>query len=327
MSKKFHYFSTAAEVIEGHNLSNYECIVTGGSSGIGIETARALAKAGARVVIGARDIPKAQAVAKDIIETTKNAKVEVEKLELDSLASVRDFVKRYLDKKRPLNILINNAGIMANPLTYTVDGFESQFGTNHMGHFALTVGLIPALKQGHIKSGKNSRVINLSSIAHARSNIDLNDVNFQKRNYDPWISYGQSKTANILFSIALTNLYKDQGIVSNAVMPGGIMTGLQKNVPREEQIQKGWIDENGNVNKLFKNLEQGASTTIWAAVDQQFENTGGLYLENCEISKLSTPEVIFKEFVGHTDYAYDKEAASKLWELSMKWMENPPKTK
>jgi NAD(P)-dependent dehydrogenase (short-subunit alcohol dehydrogenase family) len=325
MSRKFHAKSSALEVIQGHDLSKYETIVTGGSSGIGIETARALAKAGARVVIGARDLPKAEEVAKKLRDETKNAKIEVEKLELDSLASVNDFVKRYLAKKRPLNILINNAGIMACPLTYTVDGFESQFGTNHMGHFALTVGLLPALKEAAKLTGKKSRVVNLSSIAHARSDIDLNDINFKKRDYDPWVAYGQSKTANILFSVELTRLYASEGIVSNAVMPGGILTGLQKHMTREEQIKRGWIDENGKVNEQFKSIEQGASTSIWAAVDSELEGVGGAYLEDCQIAKLSTPAVIFKEYVGHTDYAMNKQNATKLWEISKNWLENPPK--
>jgi NAD(P)-dependent dehydrogenase (short-subunit alcohol dehydrogenase family) len=211
---KFDVKSTALEVIQGHDLSKYETIVTGGSSGIGVETARALAQAGARVVIAARDLKKAEEIAQKIRNETKNPKVEVEKLDLDSLTSVRDFVARYLAKKRPLNILINNAGIMACPLAYTVDGFESQFGTNHMGHFALTLGLIPALKEGAKVLGKKSRVVNVSSLAHVSSDVVFDDINFKKRPYDPLLSYGQSKTANILFSVELTRLYADQGVVA-----------------------------------------------------------------------------------------------------------------
>jgi len=212
--------TTALEVVEGIDLKNKDFIVTGGSSGIGVETVRALAQAGSRVVIGARDLEKAEVVAKDIRESTKNPNVEVEKIELDSLASVNAFVKRFLDKKRPLHCLINNAGIMACPKAYTVDGFESQFGTNHMGHFALTIGLLPALKEAYKQTGKKSRVINVSSIAHAFSEVNFDDVNFKSRDYDPWVSYGQSKTANILFSVGLTHFYSNDGIVSNALMPG-----------------------------------------------------------------------------------------------------------
>lgn len=211
---KFNKNSTAFEVIDGHNLTGYEVIVTGASSGIGVETARAFSKAGARVVLAARNMKQLETVADDIRKSTGSDKIEIEKLELDSLESVYEFVQRYLSKNRPLNILVNNAGVMASPFELTKDGFELQFGTNHLGHFALTVGLIPALKKGASSSGKKSRVISLSSLAHVISDIDLDDPNFKNRSYDPWVSYGQSKTANILFSLALTKLYSNEGIVS-----------------------------------------------------------------------------------------------------------------
>ena len=225
---KIHSRSTALEVIEGHDLTGYEIIVTGGASGIGVETVRAFAKANARVILAARDLAKAKSVADEIIKSTGNNKVEVEQLDLASLKSVRAFVERYLAKKRHLNILVNNAGIMACPLAYTEDGFESQFGTNHVGHFVLTKGLIPALKEGAKKSGKNSRVISVSSLAHAISDVNLEDPNFKIREYEPWLSYGNSKSANVLFSVELNKRYSKDGIYSNAVMPGGIMTGIIK---------------------------------------------------------------------------------------------------
>ena len=183
-ARKFSAKSTAMEVIQGHDLTGYEIIVTGGASGIGAETVRVLAKAGARVVIGARDIKRAQEVADEIKKSTGSNKVEVERLDLASLKSVHEFSKNFLAKNRPLHILVNNAGVMACPLTYTEDGFEMQIGTNHFGHFALTLNLIPALKEGAKQRGKNSRVINLSSIAHANSNVDLDDINFKNRKYD-----------------------------------------------------------------------------------------------------------------------------------------------
>ena len=220
MSAKFGAKTTALEVVEGIDLRGKEVIVTGASAGIGIETARALAKAGARVVLGVRNLEKAEPVAKDIRESTKNPNVEVEKLELGSLASVNEFVKRYLEKKRPLHILINNAGISAGSKSYTVDGFENNFGTNHIGHFALTLGLIPALIEGYKQSGKKSRVVNVSSLGHVASEVVFDDINFKNREWDIFPAYGQSKTANILFSVALTHLYSDKGIVSNALMPG-----------------------------------------------------------------------------------------------------------
>lgn len=231
--KKFNAKSTALEVIEGHDLRNKDFIVTGASSGIGIETARVLAKAGARVVITARDLKKGEEVAREIRESTGNSLVEVEELKLDSLESVNAFVKRYLDKKRPLHCLINNAGVMACPKSYTIDGFETQFGTNHMGHFALTIGLLPALKEAYKQTGRNSRVVNVSSLAHMYSDVIFEDINFKNREYDAFKSYGQSKTANILFSIALTEHYSKDGIFSNALMPGGIQTGLQKHISDE----------------------------------------------------------------------------------------------
>ena len=217
---KFGAKSTALEVVEGINLKGKEVIVTGASAGIGIETARALAKAGARVVIGARNLEKAEPIAKDIRESTKNPNVEVEKLDLGTLASVNEFVKRYLEKKRPLHILINNAGVWETAKSYTVDGFETDFGTNHVGHFALTLGLIPALIEGYKQSGKKSRVVNVSSLAHAITDIVYDDINFKNREFNPRSAYGQSKTANILFSVALNHYYSDKGIVSNALMPG-----------------------------------------------------------------------------------------------------------
>jgi len=319
---KFHAKSTALEVIEGHDLTGYEIIVTGGASGIGVETVRAFAKANARVILAARDLAKAKSVADEIIKSTGNNKVEVEQLDLASLKSVRAFVERYLAKKKHLNILVNNAGIMACPLAYTEDGFESQFGTNHVGHFVLTKGLIPALKEGAQKSGKNSRVISVSSLAHAISDVNLEDPNFKIREYEPWLSYGNSKSANVLFAVELNKRYSKDGINSNAVMPGGIMTGLQKFVPQEDQIKRGWIDKDGNVNPLFKTVEQGASTTIWAAVAEELENRGGLYLEDCQLSVLrESREECMKHFGGHIAYCVNSETAEKLWNLTENLLE------
>ena len=223
-TKQIHSRSTAFEVIEGHNLTGYEVIVTGAASGIGVETARAFAKANARVVIAARDLKKAQEVADDIKKSTGNDKVEVELLDLASLKSVREFVQRYVAKNRPLNILVNNAGIMACPQGRTEDGFELQFGTNHVGHFVLTRGLLQSLKEGAKKIGKNSRVISLSSAAHSMSNVNFDDPNYQTRIYDKWESYGQAKSANALFAVGLNKRYKKDGIIAFGVHPGVIKT-------------------------------------------------------------------------------------------------------
>ncbi|RNA32376.1 short-chain dehydrogenase TIC chloroplastic-like [Brachionus plicatilis] len=324
--KKFDDKTRALEVIQGHDLNGYEIIVTGASSGIGIETARVLAQAGARIILAARDTKKLESVADDIRQYTDNQNVEIEKLELDSLSSVGEFVKRYLAKNRPLHILINNAGIMACPKAFTKDGFELQFGTNHMGHFALTLGLIPALKHAAQLSGRKSRVVSVSSLAHIFADVDLEDINFKNRNYDPWVAYGQSKTANVLFSIALTKLYQNEGIVSNSLMPGVILTGLQKHLSKEEKVKFNIEDEKGNPNPNFKTVEQGASTTVWAAVASELEGKGGLYLENCGYSELKeSSQEAHKSFLGYVKYAVDEEKAMKLWNISKEWLKNPPK--
>jgi len=242
----FHHDSTALEVIEGHDLTGYNVIVTGSNSGIGVETSRAFAKAGANVFMTCRDINKAKSVAGDIIKSTGNSNVYLEQLELDSLESVHSFVARFLKKNIPLHILINNAGIMACPLSYTKDGIEMQFGTNHVGHFALTVGLISCLKKGAAISGRNSRIINISSTAHGYSDILFDDYNFKSTHYDPWVAYGQSKTANILFSVGLTQRFKKDGVIAYAVMPGVIGTNLQRHNP---ELTKSIISLNHILNK------------------------------------------------------------------------------
>lgn len=322
MSRKFGEHTPALEVIEGIDLKGYEVIVTGGNSGIGVETVRALAKAGARCVLCARDTAKAQLVADDIIKSTGNNQLEVEQLELDSLDNVDKFVQRFIAKNRPLNILVNNAGVMACPKSYTRDGFETQFGTNHLGHFALTLGLLPALKQGAKSLNKKSRVVNLSSTAHAMSNVDFDDINFSKgREYEEFVSYGQSKTCNVLFSLGLTRKYCSEGIVSNAVMPGVIMTNLQRHMNKDDWISKGWMDSDGNIKFPLKSIEAGASTSVWAATALELEDKGGLYLENCMISCEGTGvQEIFAKMFGYMPYIMDEKAAEKLWTISEEYL-------
>jgi NAD(P)-dependent dehydrogenase (short-subunit alcohol dehydrogenase family) len=307
-ASKFGAKSTAREVIAGHDLHGRDAIVTGGASGIGVETVRALAEAGARVVLATRDRTKGEAVAATLRKETRSGAIEFRALDLASLASVRTFVAEYLKLNRKLNILINNAGIMATPLAYTADGFESQFGTNHVGHFALAVGLLPALRAAGM-----ARIVALTSIGHRRSDVHFEDLNFRQRPYDPWNAYGQSKTANVLFAVATTERYGGDGIIANAVHPGGIMSGLQKYVSREEQIKMGWIDESGAVNSRFKSTEQGAATSIWAAVSRDLEGVGGRYLEDCSIAKPWSSE---SPFSGVMPYALDAEHARRLWSVS-----------
>lgn len=300
--------STALDVIAGHDLHGRNAIVTGGASGIGVETVRALAAAGARVTIAARNQAAADAVAASLRADTGNEAFDVGIVDLGSLASVRRFVSGYVAQARPLHILINNAGIMATPLSYTEDGFELQFGTNHIGHFALTTGLLPALK-----AAGTARVVSLSSIGHRRSDIDFDDLNFRNRPYEPFTGYGQSKTANALFAVGLTQRHAADGITANAVMPGGIMTGLQKHMAHEEKVALGWIDEQGTPNPRFKSAAQGAATSIWAAVAPELAGVGGLYLEDCAVAQPWTAE---RPFAGVMPYALDAERARRLWTVS-----------
>lgn len=300
--------STALEVTAGHDLRGRDAIVTGGASGIGVETVRALASAGARVVLAARNQALAEDVAATLRADSASGTIEVGLLDLASLASVRAFVERYLSLGRPLHLLINNAGVMATPHSYTEDEFEMQFGTNHVGHFALTAGLLPALKAAGI-----ARVVALSSIGHRRSDVEFDDLNFRNRAYDPWSAYGQSKTANVLFAVGLTQRHAADGITANAVMPGGILTGLQKHMTREQQMAMGWFDESGTPSPRFKSTAQGASTSIWAAVAPELEGVGGLYLEDCAVAKTWTSD---NPMSGVMPYALDAERAQRLWSVS-----------
>jgi NAD(P)-dependent dehydrogenase (short-subunit alcohol dehydrogenase family) len=260
------------------------------------------------VVLAARNQAVAEEVAAGLRTDGVSGTIEVELLDLASLASVRAFAARYLSLGRPLHLLINNAGVMATPQSYTEDNFEMQFGTNHVGHFALTIGLLPALK-----AAGTARVVALSSIGHRRSDVVFEDLNFRERAYDPWAAYGQSKTANALFAVGLTQRHAGDGITANAVMPGGIMTGLQKHMTREEQMAMGWFDESGKPNARFKSTAQGASTSIWAAVAPELEGVGGLYLEDCAVAK---PWTIERPFAGVMAYALDAERAQRLWSVS-----------
>jgi NAD(P)-dependent dehydrogenase (short-subunit alcohol dehydrogenase family) len=312
ITSPFAAFSTASEVVAGHDLTGRTAIVTGGATGIGVETARALAQAGAEVVIAVRKPELGAAAAAEVNKTAKGEKARVERLDLADLKTVRAFAERWGEK--PLHILINNAGVMACPLAYTKDDLEMQIGTNHFGHYLLGVLLAPALERG-AKDGKHARLVSLSSIGHQRSPVDFEDPNFRHRPYDKWSAYGQSKTANALFAVGFHQRFKDRGVVANSVMPGGIMTPLQRHLPREEQIAMGWIDEEGNVASGFKTPEQGASTSVWAAVGPELEDVGGLYLENCAEA---LPVDKSRPRLGVAAYALDPDAADRLWALSVK---------
>jgi len=307
----FGAYTDARDVVAGHDLTGKVAIVTGGATGIGIETARALAEAGAEVVIAVRKPDLAEAAVADIAKTAKG-KVSWSMLDLSSFKSIRAFAERWGD--RPLNLLINNAGVMACPLAYTEDGLEMQIGTNHFGHFLLSVLLAPSLVAGAKASGKTSRLVSLSSIGHRRSPVNFEDPNFRDRPYDKWESYGQAKTANALFAVGFTQRFKDQGVFANAVMPGGIMTPLQRHLPLEEQKAMGWIDDDGKVRDGFKTTQQGASTSVWAAVGDELEGVGGLYLEDLRQAAPWTKE---SGWSGVMPYALDPEQADRLWTLSV----------
>ena len=310
ITSAFGAFTPAREVVAGHDLSGKTAIVTGAATGIGVETARALAEAGADVVIAARKPDLAKAAIADI-DKTAPGKTRFEMLDLSELASIRAFAERWAD--RPLHILINNAAVMACPLDRTHDGFEMQIGTNHFGHFLLGTLLAPALMAGAQGAGKASRLVSLSSIGHRRSDINWEDPNYLTRPYDKWESYGQAKTANSLFAVGFHQRFKDRGVTANAVMPGGIMTPLQRHLPIEEQRALGWIDENGKVRDGFKTTEQGASTSVWAAVGPELEGVGGLYLENCAQALPWTKD---RGWEGVMPYALDPASADRLWALS-----------
>jgi NAD(P)-dependent dehydrogenase (short-subunit alcohol dehydrogenase family) len=310
ITSEFGAFTPAADVVADHDLSGRVAIVTGGASGIGIETARALAGAGAEVTLAVRNRAAGEAAAADINASIGAERARVGDLDLSDLASVAAFVTAWGDT--PLHMLINNAGVMACPLSYTANDLEMQIGTNHFGHFLLGVGLARALMNGE-EAGRTARVVSLSSIGHRRSGVNFDDPHYRNRPYDKWESYGQAKTANALFAVGFNARFAELGITANAVMPGGIMTPLQRHLPREEMIAMGWMDEAGKVRDGFKTPQQGASTSVWAAVGEELEGIGGLYLENCGQAPAFDKA---NPFVGVMDHALDPEAAERLWALS-----------
>ena len=310
ITSAFGAFTPARDVAAGHDLSGKTAIITGAATGIGVETARALAEQGADVVLAVRNHTAGDAAITEINKSARGPKARVQHLDLSSLASVKGFVDEW--GGQPVDILINNAGVMACPQTYTHDDLEMQLGTNHFGHAALTLGLAPALEKA-AKTGKSARVVQLSSIGHRRSDINWDDPHYRTRAYDKWESYGQSKTANSLFAVGFNARFKDRGVTANAVMPGGIMTPLQRHLPREEMIAFGWMDEAGKINDRFKTTEQGASTSVWAALAPELEGVGGLYLENCAQAAPASKD---KPNEGVWPWAISPESADRLWALT-----------
>lgn len=296
--------TTASEVIGARRLDGVRAVVTGGYVGVGLETTRALARAGATVIVPARTPDKARTALSGL------DRVELESLDLADPASIEAFAARVLASGRPLQLLVNNAGIMATPLTRDRRGFESQLATNHLGHFQLTARLWPALV-----SAGGARVVSLSSRGHARSGIDFDDPHFQRRPYDKWIAYGQSKTANALFAVALDERGAAHGVRAFSVHPGAILTELMRSMTEEERrAAKAAAETTGT---LIKSAEQGAATSVWCATSPQLEGMGGVYCEDVDIAEAVPAD--FPEPRGVRPWAADPDLAERLWTLSEEW--------
>ena len=296
--------STASDVIAGTDLTGKTALVTGGYSGLGLETVRALAGVGARVLVGARR-PEAAAADLDGISG-----VEILKLDLSDPASIDAFAAEVAGVTAKIDILINNAAVMANALSRDLCGYESQFATNHLGHFQMTARLWPLLKA----AGAGTRIVSLSSIGHRIGGVDFDDVHFDKRDYNKWQAYGQAKSANALFAIHLDALGKPHGIRAFAVHPGGIATPLQRHLTMEEQVAMGWYDAEGNVNAGFKSVEQGAATSVWCATSPMLDGKGGVYCEDCDIAAPWVEGMNVNTGVRH--HAIDPVVAARLWTVS-----------
>jgi NAD(P)-dependent dehydrogenase (short-subunit alcohol dehydrogenase family) len=296
--------STAAEVIEGVDLSGKRAVVTGGASGIGIETARALAGAGAEVTLAVRNIEAGERTAEDITGTTGNKQIFVAPLDLADRASVRAFEAGW---DGPLHLLIDNAGMMASPLMRTPEGWEMQFATNHLGHFGLATGLHDALA-----AAGGARVVSVSSSAHLRSPVVFDDIHFNHREYEPWSAYGQSKTANVLFAVEATRRWAGDGIFVNALHPGGIRTNLQRYVSDEELDRLRRAMTGGSGATAWKTPGQGAATSVLVATSPLVQDVGGRYFEDCNEAGPNQPGTR----TGVAAYALDPAAAQRLWTVS-----------
>jgi NAD(P)-dependent dehydrogenase (short-subunit alcohol dehydrogenase family) len=304
--------STAHQVIEGIDLSGKVAIVTGGYSGIGRETTRVLSEAGATVIVPTRSAEKARA------ELDGIPRVELAPLDLMNPESIETFADGFLASGRSLHLLINNAGIMACPLSRDGRGNESQFSANHLGHFQLTLRLWPAL----VKAG-GARVVELTSRGHRYSGVDFEDPNFDRRPYDKWKAYGQSKTANALFALALDRRGEEYGVRAFSVHPGGILTPLTRHLSDDDlkafdlyRNPDGSISQDAASERRFKDVPQGAATTIWCATSPQLDDMGGVYCEDCEIAEVIPGDISLP--TGMAPHACDPELAEKLWVLSEK---------
>jgi NAD(P)-dependent dehydrogenase (short-subunit alcohol dehydrogenase family) len=312
MTKAFGATSTTDDVLEGVSLSGRRVLVTGVSAGLGVETARALAAHGAEVVGAARDLAKAEAATKRVrADAASGGALELIELDLASLASVRACADGLIADGRMFDLVIANAGVMACPFGKTADGFETQFATNHLGHFVLVNRIASLMKPG-------SRLVNLSSAGHRYSDVDLDDPSFERMAYDPWIAYGRSKTANVLFAVEFDRRHKASGVAATAVHPGGIQTELSRHLTRE--AMQALIDRINAANRAsgepefrFKTIPQGAATSVWAGAVATADEVGGRYCEDCHVAEI-VPDPASRK--GVKPYALDSERAKALWAKS-----------
>ena len=302
------------DIMRGIDLTGKVAMVTGGYSGIGLETTKTLIESGATVIIPARRVSVAKAELSGIVEDENIIEVD-----LADPSSVIKFVDRFLDSNFTLDILINNAGIMACPQMPTKEGWDLLFAVNHIGHFILTKGLMPLMKKAD-----EPRIVTLSSTGHKLSGIQWDDVNFEN-SYDKWQAYGQSKTAASLLAVEINTRMKEQGIKSYSVHPGGIVTPLQRHLENEEMVALGWKKEDGSLSDMaaaaFKSPSQGASTTLWCATSPMLNDISGVYCEDCDVAPRQSegPEA---RYVGVADWAVDTDEATKLWELTEQMISN-----
>ncbi len=312
MAKTFGATSTTDEVLEGVSLSGKRALVTGVSAGLGMETARALAAHGAEVVGAARDLAKAKTATAAVRAATADGEgFELVELDLASLASVRACADKLVTDGKPFDLVIANAGVMACPFGKTADGFETQFGTNHLGHFVLVNRIASLMKPG-------SRLVDLSSAGHRYSDVDLDDPNFERTPYDPWAAYGRSKSANILFAVEFDRRHKAEGIRATAVHPGGINTEFSRHIGEEginqlvERINAA-TRAAGEPDFKFKTIPQGAATTVWAGAVATDDEVGGRYCEDCHVAKIEPNPA---KRAGVKPYALNPETAKALWAKS-----------
>ncbi|MFE9404859.1 SDR family NAD(P)-dependent oxidoreductase [Streptomyces sp. NPDC006530] len=311
LSTSFTASSTADEVARSVDLTGIRAIVTGASSGLGIETARALTAAGAQVTLAVRNMAAGGVVAGTIESSTGGIRPRVVRLDLADRTTVTSFVDAWSD---PLHLLVNNAGVVTGGLERTREGWELQFATNHLGHLALAIGLHRALALG-ASERDGARIVSVSSTAHMRSGIDFDDLHFERRNYDPQIAYAQSKTANSLFAVEATRLWASDGIVANAVNPGGVATGLQRNFTAQQKQSLDAAEAAGVF--TYKTVQQGAATTMVAAVAPQFAHSGGHYLDDSqEAYTVPNDADLAQHPHGVKEWGLDPAVAERLWAVS-----------